>query len=71
VPLGLTLDQVLVLATGGLVEVCVLLLLALAVARVRRRAAAARVRVLRASPPAVVVGVVVDAAGSARPQLGA
>jgi hypothetical protein len=60
VPLGLTLDQVLALATGGLLEVCVLLLLAIVVARVRARAAAARVRELRQSAPAVVVGVVVE-----------
>ncbi|TNM70302.1 hypothetical protein FHN55_01070 [Streptomyces sp. NP160] len=59
-PLGLSLDQVLLLATGGLLEVCVLLLLALVVARARARGAAARRRELREQGPPVVVGVVVD-----------
>lgn len=61
-PLGLTLDQVLLLATGGLAEVCVLLVLAIVVARARARGAAARRRELRESGPSVVVGVVVDPA---------
>ncbi|MBC3763495.1 hypothetical protein ACUN7V_19085 [Quadrisphaera oryzae] len=59
-PLGLTLDQVLLLATGALVEVCVLLVLAIVVARTRARRAAARRRALRGSGPPVVLGVVVQ-----------
>ncbi|MBF5081208.1 hypothetical protein [Quadrisphaera sp. INWT6] len=57
----LPLDQVLDLATGGLLELCGVLLLLVIAARVRAARASARRRELAASAPHVVVGTVVGA----------